>query len=427
MSAGLPATLRLYRAATAAFGPFAGMFLARRERRGKEDAARKPERLGFAGRARPEGRLCWLHGASVGEAVTILPVAERLAREGHHILMTTGTVTSANLMAQRLPPGAIHQFVPLDVPAFVRRFLAHWQPDLAVFAESELWPTMIGEIKAAGIPLALVNGRMSPRSFRRWRMAPRTIGTLLNSFDLCAAQSAADGARFTALGARRVMATGNLKFDTPPPPADAGRLEALRAAIGDRPLWLAASTHAGEEALAGSAHQALKARFPGLLSVVVPRHPDRGAAIEAELAGRGLTCRLRSRDGLPDEDTDVYIADTVGELGLFYRLARIVFVGKSLVGRGGQNPVEPAKLGASVLHGPFVHNFVEAYGAFDAMGGAITVRDGEELTTQVGRLLGDADAVAHLARTGAEAVASLSGALDRTMQALLPLVANEAP
>ncbi|MDQ0391590.1 3-deoxy-D-manno-octulosonic acid transferase [Labrys monachus] len=427
MKAGSPVTLRLYRAATAGFGPFAGLLLARRQRRGKEDAARKSERLGIAGRPRPEGRLCWLHGASVGEAVTILPVAERLAAQGFRILLTTGTVTSAALMAQRLPEGAIHQFVPLDVPVFVRRFLAHWRPDLALFVESELWPAMISEISAAGIPLALVNGRMSPRSFQRWQKAPRTIGALLRCFDLCAAQSADDGARIAALGAPHVISTGNLKFDTPPPPADPVRLEALQEAVEGRPLWLAASTHAGEEALAGAVHEKLKGRFPGLLTIIVPRHPDRGAAIAADLSARGLACLRRSEGRLPEDGTDIYIADTVGELGLFYRLARIVFVGKSLVGRGGQNPVEPAKLGASVLHGPFVHNFVEAYGAFDAMGGAITVRDGEELTAAVGRLLADPGAVARLAEAGAQAVASLSGALDRTMQALAGLAANETP
>jgi 3-deoxy-D-manno-octulosonic-acid transferase len=427
MSQPLPITLRLYRAATMAFGPFAGVLLAHRQRRGKEDAARRPERLGIAGKPRPQGRLCWLHGASVGESVTLLPVIERLAAQGYRILLTTGTVTSAALMAGRLPEGAIHQFIPLDVPAFVRRFLGHWRPDLAVFVESEIWPTMISEVRAAGIPLALVNGRMSPRSFARWQHVPRTIGALLGCFDLIAAQSTADGDRFAALGSHHVVPAGNLKFDAPPPPADAAKLQALREAIGARPLWVAASTHAGEEAVAGQVHAGLKSRFPAVLTIIVPRHPDRAGEIRAELEAHKLVVAQRSQGRLPAGSTDIYLADTVGELGLFYRLARIVFVGKSLVGRGGQNPVEPAKLGAAVLHGPFVHNFVEAFGAFDSMDGAITVGSSEELTAAIVRLLADPTETGRIASGGQEAVASLTGALDRTMEALGPLLAARAP
>jgi 3-deoxy-D-manno-octulosonic-acid transferase len=422
-----PLALRLYGLATAAFGPFSGVLLGRRQRRGKEDPMRRPERLGIAGKPRPQGRLCWLHGASVGEAVTLLPLAERLAAEGFVILMTTGTVTSAALMATRLPAGAIHQFVPLDVPTFVRRFLRHWQPDLVVFLESEIWPTMVLETKAAGVKLALVNGRMSPRSFGRWRRAPRTIRTLLGCFDLIAAQSEDDGARFNALGAPRVSVSGNLKFDAPAPSADEARLEQLRGAIGSRPLWLAAATHEGEEALAGDVHARMETRFPELLTVIVPRHPERGAAIAAELRSKGLDVVLRSEGAIPAAGIGIYVADTVGEMGLFYRLARIVFVGKSLVGHGGQNPIEPAKLGAAVLHGPFVQNFLGAYGALDSMGGAIVVRSSEELASAIARLLADPGDVARVAAGGAKAVASLTGALDRTITALEPLMAKKAP
>lgn len=424
MSAALPLSLRAYRLATACFRPFAGLLLDKRQRRGKEDASRRPERLGIAGRPRPEGRLAWLHGASVGEAITLLPLAEKLAAEGYRILMTTGTVTSAALMAERLPAGAIHQFVPLDVPAFVRRFLTHWRPDLACFLESELWPGMIMEIKAAGIPLALVNGRMSPRSFARWSRVPGTSTALLGRFDLIAAQSEDDGRRFATLGAPRVVVTGNLKFDAPLPPADPAALQALKQAVADRPLWLAAATHDGEEALAGDVHAAHKDRFPGLLTLIVPRHPDRGAAIAGALREKGLNVALRSEGGALEARPDVYVANTVGEMGLFYRLARIVFVGKSLIGKGGQNPIEPVKLGAAVLHGPHVQNFITAYGALDAADGAVVVNSAEDLSAAVAQLLADPAEVERLAGGGASAIAALSGALERTLSALLPLGAR---
>lgn len=424
MSVALPLSLRAYRLATSCFRPFAGLLLDKRQRRGKEDASRRSERLGIAGRARPEGRLAWLHGASVGEAITLLPLAARLAQEGYRILMTTGTVTSAALMAERLPPGAIHQFVPLDIPAYVRRFLAHWRPDLACFLESELWPGMIAEIKAAGIPLALVNGRMSPRSFARWCRLPRTSAALLGRFDLIAAQSEDDGRRFASLGAPRVIVTGNLKFDAPLQPADPQALEGLRQAVAGRPLWLAAVTHEGEEALAGEVHAARKAEFPGLLTLIVPRHPERGAAVAVALRETGLNVALRSQGTALEASHDVYVADTVGEMGLFYRLARIVFMGKSLTGKGGQNPIEPVKLGAAVLHGPHIHNFVEAYGALDGAGGAVVVQSARDLADAVARLIADPGEVERLAAGGARAIAALSGALDRTLAALSSLGAR---
>ncbi|MGJ4854611.1 3-deoxy-D-manno-octulosonic acid transferase [Labrys sp. La1] len=424
MSAVLPLSLKAYRLATSCFRPFAGLLLDKRQRRGKEDASRRSERLGIAGRHRPEGRLAWLHGASVGEAITLLPLAARLAAEGYRILMTTGTVTSAALMAERLPAGAIHQFVPLDIPAYVSRFLDHWRPDIVCFLESELWPGMIVEIKAAGIPLALVNGRMSPRSFARWCRVPRTSAALLGSFDLIAAQSEDDGRRFASLGAPRVVVTGNLKFDAPLPPADPGVLEGLRRAVNSRPLWLAAVTHEGEEALAGEVHATWRDRFAGLLTLIVPRHPERGEAIAAALREKGLTVALRSQGIALEPQHDVYVADTVGEMGVFYRLARIVFMGKSLLGKGGQNPIEPVKLGAAVLHGPHIQNFVEAYGALDGMGGAVVVHSVAEMSDAVARLLAEPAEVEQLAAGGARAIAALTGALDRTLAALLPLGAR---
>jgi 3-deoxy-D-manno-octulosonic-acid transferase len=422
-----PLTLRFYHLCASAFRPLAPLLLSARLRRGKEDPARWRERQGEAGRPRPDGPLCWMHGASVGEAVTMLPLAHRLIARGCKVLMTTGTVTSAAVMAQRLPEGAVHQYVPLDVPAFVTRFLDHWEPDMAVFAESELWPSMLAGVKRRRVPLILVNGRMSRRSFGRWQRAPATIRAMLRAFDLCLAQSVPDGERLASLGAPQVLATGNLKFDVPPPPADEAALLALRQAIAGRPVWLAASSHEGEESLAAAVHARLAPAFPGLLTLLAPRHPERGGAIRAALTAGGLTALRRSTGDLPGPSTAVYVADTMGEMGLLYRVARVVFVGGSLVRHGGQNPVEPAKLGAAVLHGPHVHNFVEAYAALDGAGGALAVSDGAALADQVARLLSDEAAAQAVSVAAAGAVAALSGALDRTMAALEPTLARLVP
>jgi 3-deoxy-D-manno-octulosonic-acid transferase len=417
-----PGLLRTYRVASTLLGPLTRLLLVHRARRGKEERTRLGERRGESTRPRPPGRLAWLHGASVGETVSMLPLIERLTQRGLTVLVTSGTVTSARLLERRLPPGAVYQFVPLDVPSYVRRFLDHWKPDLALVAESELWPNLIIEADARGIPMVLVNGRMSERSFRRWQRMPGMIGSLLGRFDLCLAQSVADADRLARLGAPRVGVAGNLKFDVPPPPADPLRLSALAGLIGDRPVWVAASTHGGEEEQIIEVHWALLKRFPNLLTIIAPRHPARGEEIARIASDAGLHVALRSRGLEPDGATDVYIADTIGELGLFYRVAPVVFMGGSLVEHGGQNPIEPAKLGAAILHGPHVHNFVDVFAALDRSGGAIAVSDGEHLARTLEHLLVDGHGMRVMARHAGETVETLGGAVDRTMQAIEPFL-----
>jgi 3-deoxy-D-manno-octulosonic-acid transferase len=352
----LPLTLHAYRALASAATPLAGMLLSHRLKRGKECPERIPERRGESTVARPDGPLVWVHGASVGEIAAVIPLVERIVSKDFKVLVTSGTVGSAQLAIQRLPPSVIHQFVPWDSPRFISRFLDHWKPDLALFTESDLWPNLIVMSSERRIPLILVNGRVSERSFNRWRYAPATIGAMLRRFDLCLAQSAAYAARYSDLGAPRITTTGNLKLDVPEPPADIDCLQALQMAIGDRTTIAAASTHAGEETALIETHRRLRHTFPRLLTIIAPRHPDRGPGI-AEIANAGgLSATLRSHGALPREKDDIYVVDTLGELGLVYRLAPIVFVGGSLASHGGQNPVEPIKLGAAVLHGPHVWN-----------------------------------------------------------------------
>jgi 3-deoxy-D-manno-octulosonic-acid transferase len=415
-----PLTLGAYRLLTAMAVPLANMALSRRLKQGKEQADRLSERRGESKIPRPDGPLVWLHGASVGEMISILPLIERISARGITVLVTAGTVTAAALAERRLPPGVIHQFVPVDVPQFVSRFLDHWQPSLALFVESEIWPNMIMASAGRGVPLILINGRVSERSFRRWRFAPRTIGALLNRFDLCLTQTAEDGARYAALGAPRYVTTGNLKLDVPAPPADAAKLSQIKTVIGTRPVIAATSTHPGEESAVVDVHRRLKHTFPGLLTILAPRHPDRGAEIAEIARAAGLTFGLRSRGDLPQRSTEIYIADTLDELGVIYRIAPIVFIGGSLVEHGGQNPIEAAKLGAAILHGPHIWNFAEIYSALDAAGGAEMVTDTGKLTVKIGAWLKDAEARNAVARTGLESMEALSGALERTVTALDP-------
>ncbi|HEY5379400.1 MAG TPA: 3-deoxy-D-manno-octulosonic acid transferase [Pseudolabrys sp.] len=420
MSDRLTAPLRAYRIFSVAMTPLTPLLLARRLRRGKEHRLRMPERRGISVMARPPGQLIWLHGASVGELISVLPLIERIRAREINVLVTSGTVTSGGLAEQRLPRDVIHQFVPLDVPMYVRRFLDHWQPDLALFAESDLWPNIIIESARRGVPMILVNGRLSDNSFRRWRYLPVTISNLLARLDLCLARTPADARRLSELGATHVVTTGDLKLDVPAPPADRGKLADLNAAIGGRPVIAAASTHAGEETAVIDAHRRLRASFPSLLTIIVPRHPERGVGVESIARAAGLKTKLRTRRELPDATTDIYVADTVGELGIIYRLSPIVFVGGSLVKRGGQNPIEPAKLGAAILHGPHVWNFTEIYTALDQAHGAETITDASKLTAAFGSLLSQGEARARVANAARTTVDALSGALDRTLQSLDP-------
>ena len=416
----LPATLRFYRRLSAAVVPLTPVLLKRRLKQGKEDPARIDERRGITRHLRPAGPLIWIHGASVGEVLAAAALIERLRALNIRILLTSGTVTSAGVVAKRFPPDIIHQYVPYDSPRFVARFLDHWQPGLALFIESDLWPNLILAGAARRLPMVLINGRMSHRSFPRWRRFSGTIAALLDRFDICLAQSEVDAERFSALGSRNVITTGNLKLDVQAPPADDARLERLMSVTRGRPVVVAASTHPGEEEILLNAHRALAVHFPSLLTVIVPRHPKRGEAIARMIAAAGAQIALRSLEELPTARTAIYIADTMGELGLFYRLAPIVFMGGSLVPHGGQNPIEAIKLNASIVHGPHVFNFTDVYDALDCAGGARRAGDGDALTKQLGYLLNDAAARKASVAAAAQVVNRLGGALDRTLVALEP-------
>ncbi len=412
--------LRVYRGLSSAAVPLAPALIRQRLKHGKEDPERTDERRGLSHDTRPHGPLVWIHGASVGEVLAAAALIERLRALNVRILITSGTVTSAAIVAKRFPPDVIHQYVPYDTPRFVARFLDHWRPSLGLFIESDLWPNLILAGASRRVPMVVINGRMSPRSFPRWRRMSGTISALLGRFDICLAQSQADAERFSALGARNVITTGNLKLDVPAPPADTAKLDRLTAMTRGRLVILAASTHPGEEEIITAIHKRLSGQFPSLLTVIVPRHPNRGPAIANLVAASGLQVALRSREDQPLATTDIYVADTMGELGLFYRLAPIVFMGGSLVEHGGQNPIEAVKLGAAIVHGPHVFNFAEVYEALDQASGARLARDQEALVRQLRQLLADPDAGNDVAAAGSRVVEQLGGALERTLSALEP-------
>lgn len=415
----------LYHGLATGLAPALRLWLRRRAARGKEDPARLAEREGHASVARPDGRLLWIHGASVGEARSALPLLRRIL-EAHpeaNALFTTGTVTSATMLGGALPSRAHHQFAPLDVPAWIRRFLDHWRPDCALRLESELWPNTLHALRRRGIPAGLVNARLSARSFAKWQRGGRMLAPPIDVFDVVLAQTATDAERLGRLGARVPRCVGNLKFDAPSLPADIEALSEIGAMIGERPLWLAASTHPGEEAIVAEVHRRLASRHRDLLTIIVPRHATRGEEIARELRDGGFAVARRGAGEAIGPATGVYLADTMGELGLFYRLAPIAFIGKSLAGDGGQNPLEAAALDTAILSGPAVGNFTEIYATLEAAGGARLVPDGEALAREVAALLDDPAARHRMAQAAVDVAAQGRGAIGRVLEALAPVLA----
>jgi 3-deoxy-D-manno-octulosonic-acid transferase len=409
-------------AAATLLAPMVRLQLRRRVARGREIAERLPERFGIDPTPRPAGPLLWLHAASVGETMSVLPILDVLRRRVK-VLLTTGTVTSQALLDQRIPEqglsgDVLHRFAPLDVPSWVDRFLSHWQPDAACFVESELWPNQLAACQARGIQLMLLNARMSDRSFARWQRVPRFARHILSGFTLVQARGDLDAGRLRALGARHVDSPGDLKFAAPPLPVDQAELDRLNRILAGRPAWLAASTHPGEETVIAATHRAVAETHPGLLTIIAPRHPDRGPALAME-----LNAPHRSAGQDPPSGPGLWIADTLGELGLWYRLAPIAFVGRSLIPPGGgQNPLEPARLGCAIAVGPYTGNFIDHVTLLSDAGGLVQVDDPAGLTRFVRAMLDNPN---QRRRMGEHAAASVRRYADlpvRSAEALLSLL-----
>ncbi len=350
---------RFYRLLTYALSPLLPFYLNRRARDGKEDLERMGERLGRAGIERPEGKLIWLHGASIGEVLSLLILIDKIKElfPNTSILVTSGTVTSAKLMAEKLPTGVFHQYIPVDTPRAVKKFMEHWQPDMVLWAESELWPNLLMEIQKNKVPSVIINGRMSEKSFANWKKLGSFAKKILNSFQICLVQNSNEAERFRALGGQNVISIGNLKYASEPLTCCEEDLNIMLEALKERPVCLFASTHTGEEELAVRIHKRLKHTLPTSIVIIAPRHPERADEIVEICKREGLKYGLRSSGDIPKEDDDIYIADSLGELGLFFRVVPIVIIGGSFIPHGGHNPIEPARLECQILYGPHMHNF----------------------------------------------------------------------
>ncbi len=354
----------IYKKAIKLLFPLIKLYINKRKKKGKEDIDRFNERMGQAEISRPQGKLIWMHGASVGEALSMIPLIDKILADApkSKIMITTGTITSAKIIASRITSNkVIHQYIPIDHPNIVSSFLNHWQPDLVLWFESEFWPSMVSEIGNRKIPLILLNGRISDKSFKNWGKFNGLIKEMLSNFTLCLGQTPTDAERLKILGAKKSASYGNLKYAASPLPFNQKELEAIRKSTGNRPLWLASSTHDNEEERITKIHKKLAKKHKNLLTIIVPRHPQRGPEILDNLqkTDSKLNIGLRSKGDKISKATNIYIADTIGELGLFYRLAKIVFIGGSLVPHGGQNPLEPARLEDTVIIGPYYHNFTD--------------------------------------------------------------------
>ena len=365
-------------------------YIEKRKKRGKEDIKRFNERVGRPIKPRPEGKLIWMHGASVGESISMLPLIQRLLEvyPNAHVMVTTGTLTSAEIMAKRLPERAFHQYLPIENPVFATRFLKHWKPDIALWFESEFWPAMLSCIKRKNIPLILVNGRISNKSFKRWQQFDFIIKEILECFTLCLGQSDEDEYRLRVLGAKNTMCLGNLKYAGLPLPVDENKKQEIAEQITGRTVWLVSSTHDDEEFKIARFLKDLQKKVPDLLTFMAPRHPQRGSEIKQRLQKElGLNVALRSANEKITEKTDVYVADTIGELGIWYDLIPLVFIGGSLIPHGGQNFIEPSRSRDAVIVGPHMYNFADAMNRAKKADAVIQVNDVLELMETVENLL----------------------------------------
>jgi 3-deoxy-D-manno-octulosonic-acid transferase len=423
---GRPLWQLLWAGATTALSPTLLLLLRYRVTRGKEIASRVGERRGIDPTPRPEGEVLWLHAASVGETMSILPVLTALNALAPDltVVLTTGTVTSANLLRQRLPgldldSRVLHRFAPLDVPAWAERFLDHWRPAAAVFVESELWPYILAACRARAVPAMLINARMSARSHAAWSRVPSAARAVLDSFAGIRARGEEDAMRLKDLGAGKVDVSGDLKLAAPVLPADPAVLHEIRERLGSRPVFLAASTHPGEEIMIRSVHDAVRPRCPKLLTIIVPRHPERGP----ELAGILNAGRRGIGEAPPEEG--IWVADTLGEMGLWYRLSHVVFVGNSLnPPGGGQNVLEPARLGCAIATGPHTANFTDHVALLRGAGALEVTRDVPELTRFVATMLAEPQARRSMGERARQAANNPSTLVEDTALALLKLMAH---
>jgi 3-deoxy-D-manno-octulosonic-acid transferase len=427
MIAKPPFALRVYGLMTRLLAGFLPGVLRRRAVKGKEDPARLQERLARAPIARPTGVLVWLHGASVGETMVALAVAQRLreARPEVSFLFTSGTKTSADMIASRLQGSDVHRYLPVDTPAATRAFIEGWAPDLGVFVEGEIWPNLLMATRAAGIKTALINARMTAKSSANWTRRRAAARYLFDGFDLVLPADTRTQTSLTLLRDGPIGAVGNLKLAAPPPHVDLDLLQELRDAIAGRPVWLAASTHQGEDKTMIMVHNAIMTAAPDALLILAPRHPERANDVEVDCRLAGIVPVRRSKGDVPNQNDPIWLWDTLGELGLAISLAPVTFMGGSIVdGVGGHNPVEPAQVGSAIVSGALVHNFENLYQDLEDAGGARIIDNpmSDVIAMAVAGLMGDAETRAKEVAAARSVVARGAGAMDVTVAGLLGLL-----
>ncbi|WP_332059719.1 lipid IV(A) 3-deoxy-D-manno-octulosonic acid transferase [Bartonella sp. CB74] len=415
------AALLIYRMIGFCLRPVIPFYLVLRAIRGKEEWGRQKERLGKSHQARPQGSLIWLHAASVGETLALVPLINYVLSLKINILLTTGTVASSSLVKKHFGNRVIHQYAPLDLNLAVRRFISHWKPDLALICESEIWPLRIKELAEMRIPQILVNAHMSERSFKAWQKRRVLSRYIFRHIDMAIGQNERDVTYYHTLGVKSVALSGNLKADVLLI-ENQELLAHYRNAIGGRPVWAAVSTHEGEEQIAFEVHKILKNYLPDLLTIIVPRHPERSEDLIKKCTSESLRFVRRSKNTIPDANTDILWGDTIGEMGLFLRLSKVTFLGKSLCGDGGHNPLELAFLGSAILTGPHVSNFQEMFEQFLTRDAAYMVQDTKQLAIQVYKLLTNEALRQEMVDKAYEVAADMAGALERTLKILDPFL-----
>ncbi|EJF75530.1 hypothetical protein MCO_01814 [Bartonella sp. DB5-6] len=413
--------LLIYRMVGFCFRPIVPFYLFIRALRGKEERSRQKERLGKSHKARPQSPLIWLHAASVGETLALVPLINYILSSKINILLTTCTVTSSSLVKKLFGNRLIHQYAPLDLDLAVHRFISHWKPDLVLICESEIWPLRIKELAKMRIPQILINAHMSERSFKAWQKRRVFARYIFKHIDLAIGQNERDVAYYHALGVKSVALSGNLKADVLPV-EDQELLKYYRSAIGNRPVWAAISTHEGEEEIAFEVHRILKNYLPDLLTIIVPRHPERLGDLIRKCNSKSLRFIRRSDNAVPDVNTDILWGDTIGEMGLFLRLSKVSFIGKSLCGDGGHNPLELALLGSAILTGPNISNFQEMFEQFLTRDAAYMIQDTKQLSIQVYKLLTNEVLRQEMVDKAYEVATSMAGALERTLKILDPFL-----
>jgi 3-deoxy-D-manno-octulosonic-acid transferase len=416
--------LQLYRLITWLISPLIPIYLRGRVKAGKEEQSRIKERYGYASLPKFDKPLIWVHAASMGEVQSVMPFIKRINNEypNIYILLTTVTTSSAKHFAKQLPEKVVHQYAPLDTPNAVRRFLQHWQPQAAFFVDSELWPNMLAHLRQSNVPSILLNGRISDKSFKKWHLAKGLCAQMLQSFTYIFAKSDDDARRFAMLGAVAPLSYGNLKFASPALNIDGQSERILAEQIAERPLWLAASTHAGEEQIIAETHLVLRKKYPHLLTIIVPRHSNRGDEIKMQLEQMGLKVAQRSKGEIVTSSIDIYLGDTMGELGLFYALSEIAFIGGSLVPHGGQNPLEAARLGCAIIYGNHMHNFREFCQVLEHNKAAIMVQNAQELQQNIDNLLENPEIGQEMSVAALQIIEQNQNVLDDIMAKLKPLL-----